>query len=128
MLLHRGHFGRAKGVLEEVLEAFHSGGRRSLEGALHAFLLPCAAHTLDWRGWRKHLERARLLLEESGFVDGDIAWAAELGAEQAAAMGGIGEALAALSLAGAQWQALGDQQRVEAVRKRIAALEGIGRT
>ncbi len=125
VLLHRGHFERAQAVLREVLEAFHRGGRRSLEGALHVFLLPCAAQAVDWRAWRRHLEGATTLLQESGFVDGDIAWAAELGADQAERMGGLAEARAALALASAQWRALGNPTRTKAVEERIGRLERI---
>jgi tetratricopeptide (TPR) repeat protein len=122
VLLARGHFDKAREVLGEVLDAFHRGGRRSLEGALHVFLLSCAAQALDWKGWKRHLEGARTLLEESGFVDSDIAWAAELGAEQAEAMGGREEALAALQLAKAQWKALGNTRKVRELEEKFTHL------
>jgi tetratricopeptide (TPR) repeat protein len=122
VLLARGRFADAGAVLTEVLDAFHRGGRRSLEGALHVFLLPCMAESADWMRWRRHMRNATELLKDSGFVDGDIAWAAELGAERAAVHGAILEALRALHLALEQWRALGNSDRVEKVKITITRL------
>jgi len=122
VLLARGRFHNACAVLTEVLDAFHRGGRRSLEGALHVFLLPCMAEAVDWRRWRRHLRSATELLQDSGFVDGDIAWAAELGAQRAVEHGAAQEALQALRLALDQWRALGNSERVEKVQKTIGAV------
>ena len=75
-----------------------------------------------WIGWKRHLEGARTLLEESGFVDSDIAWAAELGADQAEEMGGTEEALQALSLARVQWKSLGNSKKVREVEEKFTRI------
>lgn len=83
VLIARGDYRGARGVLGNALALAQRTRRRSLEGFLHAISLPCAAHARDWTAWDTHIGRAEALLEETGMVDPDVAAMAALAADLA---------------------------------------------
>lgn len=121
LLVDRGRYAEARSRLRLVLAAMERSGRKGLEGALHAALLPCAAHAEDWEAWDEHLARATALLAQTRFVDGDIARAAEAGARLALQAHERARAAGAVALARNQWQALGNVEQAAI----LAALEPV---
>jgi tetratricopeptide (TPR) repeat protein len=120
VLLSRGRYPQARAQLEPVLGSMVRLGRRGMEGALHAALLPCVADAGDLVAFRAHLDAAFERLEASGLVDPDIAEVAELGAELAFAAGAVELGVDALELAREQWRQLGDTDRLERVERALA--------
>lgn len=122
VLSARGRYAEARRQLLGVAEEMARSGRRGLEGAIHAALLPCAADAGDWEAFRSHAARAGELLGASGFVDPDVAEAAERGGRLAATAGAAAEARIALALSAEQWRALRETARLEAVEATLRAL------
>jgi eukaryotic-like serine/threonine-protein kinase len=116
LLVARGCYAEASDRLETVLDAMSKAGRRGLEGALHAALLPCVAASGGWAAFDHHAKLAGTRLEHSRFVDVDVAEMAERAAELAAGQGEHGRAVAAWRIAEAQWAALGEHSRHEEAR------------
>jgi len=113
-----GDYAEARGTLEEALVTLEAQGRQDFVGAVHAFLLPCAAAAADWAAWDRHLDRALALLESTGFVEVDVARMAALGGELALDSGDTRRARGAFSLAVSQWRSLersGEAREVERV-------------
>ena len=86
-------------------------------------LLPCCAHQEDWHAWDLHLELAKKSLDETGYVEVDLAHHAYIGAFLAADAGETSRAIAGLRLAIRQWKALYRPDEVKAALARIADLE-----
>lgn len=112
----------AQRALERALPRVTDDGRRALQGALHAFLLPCAAAARDWTAWRRHLKQAQTLLAATGFIDADVAWTAERGAQLAHDLGYIPHAIEAYELAHQHYAGVQDRDGVVRVRELITAL------
>lgn len=119
VLLARGRFADAGPPLRTALERMKQAGRKGMEGALHSALLPVVAHAGDWEAFAVHATAAHELLTASGFVDPDIASAAEQGAALASAAGRDAEARRALEVAREQWRTLGEPARVAAIQSRL---------
>ena len=124
LLLKQGSFAEARPQFDAVVTEMTKKGRTGLQGALHTALLPCLAHDGSWLEWDRHIEMARDLLGRSGFVDPDVAEAAEVGAMIAEDRSQQHRALQALKIADAQWRALGNNDRCALIAQRIAALDG----
>jgi serine/threonine protein kinase/tetratricopeptide (TPR) repeat protein len=121
--LAREDYATANSAFTRALSAAIDTERRGLQGSLHAFLLPCVAHARDWQAWREHLNQARIILEETGIFDADIAWACELGAQQAGALGYASQAIGAYKIAFRHFQATQDRNGVARVRKAVEAIQ-----
>jgi len=121
--LERGSFSAAKDVLEECLAICRRQGRRHFEGMVRVMLLPCAAAEARWDTWDELLRRARRLLHESGFVDGDIALCAEHAARLAGEAKEYERGAKAWRLAVDQWRGLGRDDKVEAAEEALVELE-----
>jgi len=122
LLLGQGRFDEARPEFEDAMAEMAKRGRMGLKGALHTALLPCLAHDGSWDDWDDHMAKATDLLGRSGFVDPDVAQAAEVGARVAEERGQSGRALDALKIADAQWRALGNNDRGALIAQRISAL------
>lgn len=115
VLIEDQKYSAASQALTSAMHLSKAHGRRNLLGAAHANMLPCVAAAGDWSQWSQHVELAQTILSESGMVDPDIAWPAELAGDLAAAAGRGQEARAAFGLALGQWEGLSrveDAQRV----------------
>jgi serine/threonine protein kinase/tetratricopeptide (TPR) repeat protein len=122
VLIAEGNDAAARSVLVGALYTAKQQGRAGITGALHAFLLPICARARDWSGWRTHALEADKLLRETGYVDPDVAQAAETGAQVAASLGYTQQALLAWQLALAQFAALGNRDGAHRVRRAVEAL------
>ncbi len=113
--IQREHWGEARSLLESGLRTLIATGERSHLGLVYVTLLPCVAADHDWTAWDGYFSHAVEILEESEWVDRDIAFHAQLGGEMAMKNGDPNRARAALELALAQWETLGVEDKVEEV-------------
>ncbi len=120
LLVDSGRWDEARLRLERARAEFERQGRSPLVAAVGAFLLPCLAASGDWPAWDDLLSEARAGLDRSGFVDPDVARAAERAADLAVEAGQRRQAHDALELARAQWLALGETRRAEEAEARLA--------
>jgi tetratricopeptide (TPR) repeat protein len=124
LLVKQGKFEEARPQFDAAMSEMVRKGRTGLQGALHAALLPCLAAEESWGDWDSHMADAKDRLTRSGFVDPDVAEAAEVGARVAEEQGESSRALQALEIAYAQWRALGNTDRCAMIAQRISALGG----
>ena len=96
-------------------------GRRGIEAALLAMLPAAAAGQGRWEDWDDALPRATALLEETGAIDPDIAWALELAGDRAAPHS-TERACRAWELAESQWLRLDRSEEAASVRRRLQGL------
>jgi tetratricopeptide (TPR) repeat protein len=118
VVLQRGDCIEGKELLDTVAIKVEHQGKRALLGAVHALYLVVAASAGDALMWTKHLRTTTLLLQETGAVDPDIAWAMERAGTLSAEKGRSAQAKAAWEIAHDQWSRLGrdrDAQRVLAL-------------
>jgi serine/threonine protein kinase/tetratricopeptide (TPR) repeat protein len=101
-------FTTAEETLREARESLERLGWGGLLSCVHVALLACAAQARDWEAWDDHFERAAAALRESGLLDPDVAWAAELAGRLTDWAGQPARAREAFRLALAQWNGLGD--------------------
>lgn len=121
VLIFRSRFFEAEPLLDQSLRAFQATGHKSMIGIAHAMLLCCAAARRDWEGWDAHAQAAIQQLSETGSVDHDIALAARLAGDLAAAMGEEGRARHAWEMALLQWQVLDRPDEIAGMERRLAA-------
>ena len=122
LLAQRGAYAEAMVYLERVLQRSLTSGQRPLEAGARAWLSACAAGRTDWRRCDEELERANDLLQETGYVDSDMARAFFHVGVQAEESGERVIAREALKLAIRQWDALERSQDSEPARERLRAL------
>ncbi len=122
VLMQRGLVVEARDTLLAVLATLERSGRKAYQGVVHALLLPSMALLLDWDGWDRHAGRARELLTASGIADVDVAEALEDAARHAEAADRRLLAGDALSMAAAQWRALGKPDRAATLAGRAEAI------
>ena len=123
VLLQKKELASAKQMLDAVCPLIERQGKRALLGATHALFLPIYAAEESSIGWARHFREASKLLEETGAVDPDIAWASQWAGEEAFRHGHRQRAEDAWRLASAQWERLGRHDKVEAIASRISELE-----
>ena len=109
-------------ILEQLEQTWAATGRPGYLAVLHVATLPCLAATGRWTAWRRHQEQAAVLLEQSAFVDVDVAQLAEHAGRIARDAGRPDEARAAWAIARAQWLALGDGRRAGSVQRAVSRL------
>ncbi|MBI2891415.1 MAG: tetratricopeptide repeat protein [Nitrospirae bacterium] len=124
VLVARGNHSEAREVLQAGARILERSGRRGLLGCVHAELLPSTAALGDWVAWDRHYAAASAILAETGEVDVDVAWPAQLAGDVAAKGGDTRRALLAYRLALRQWKALKNPEKVGEV---MAAMERIGK-
>ena len=115
----QGRHVEARVLLDDALTTVSAQGRRPLEAAVHAFLLPAVAAGKDWTAWETHADGATSLLAETGFVDVDIARALEQAGDLASTAGRYREARRAWGLALGQWEALDRTEEAASVSGRL---------
>ena len=121
VLLQRGRGGEAAPLLHKSLAAFTASGHRAMVGIVHAFLLSCVAQAADWEGWDHHSAAAIEALTETGWVEHDVAAAAQRAGDLAAAAGETERARHAWRMARLQWERLERPDDVAAAQARIDA-------
>jgi tetratricopeptide (TPR) repeat protein len=94
-----GDFPSARSSLAATREAIAGMGWGGLLTCVQAGLLPCATRDRDWHAWDESFGFVAHALHETGLVEPDIAWAAALSADLAAAAGEEGRAAAVRELA-----------------------------
>ena len=128
-LIHqaRGQWAAAQVELAQALATFEQQGRRALIGAVHACLLPCCAHQGALEAFDHHFTEAMAHLAETGLSDVDVAGCAENAALALEVRGESTRARDCITLARAQFLALGrpaDAERCEAFADSLAADTG----
>lgn len=121
VLLARGDFAGAQRLSAQVARELGPGAEPSQRCLVLTQRLPSLAHAGDWAAWSVTLTEARLLLEETGLADGDLAWLLELAGAEALARGAVEPAQLVLALAAEQWRALGRPDRAAAATNVIPA-------
>jgi serine/threonine protein kinase/tetratricopeptide (TPR) repeat protein len=116
--LHR-RYREARPLLVDALSGTAASGLRSVHAVVHLLLLCCAAADGAWGEWDERLAVAQSMLNETEFVDLDVAQALERAAQLAREQGQAARARAAWRAAAAQWAALG--RSTEAQRCAAAA-------
>ncbi len=116
-------YAEARPVLEEGLEKVRAQGRRGIEGCVRVCLLPALAALGDWAAWDEQFDVGERMLEETGFVEIDIARMAERAAEIALESGDSTRARKAFALAQVQYWALDREQDAARVESRVHELE-----
>ena len=122
LLVQRAAYSEAMVYLERVLQRSLSSGQRPLEAGARAWLAACAAGRKSWLRCDEELERSDELLQQTGYVDSDMARAFCLVGSLAEADNEFVTAREAYELSIGQWEALSREADAEPVR---ALLEGL---
>jgi len=85
-------------------------------------LLACAAQAKDWPEWDDHLACGAEALRQSGLLDPDVAWCAELAGRLTEWGGQPARAREAYLVALEQWRGLGDATGVERIERALSQL------
>jgi hypothetical protein len=122
VLIEQARFSEADLLLSEVHDRLEAAGHTRVSVLVRACLLPCLAHSGDWKRWRDYMERIGPLT--SGSVsEPDVAYTARMAARKAVSVGAYTQALAAWRLSLVQFDALGREEESRAVRAEMAVLE-----
>ena len=122
LLAQRGAYSEAMVYLERVLQRSLASGQRPLEAGARTWLAACAAGRDDWNRCDEELERANELLQETGYVDSDMARGFFHAGVQAEESGELVIARDAFKLSIRQWEALGRDQDSAPARARLESL------
>ncbi len=114
-LLHvsRGDPRRARPIFLAAIAEAEGRGVKPVEGLAYAALLLCDAADRDWTSWGAHLSAATRVLDQTGFVDRDLASVARQAGEEALAADEPRQARGAFLLALTQWRSLGRTDQVD---------------
>ncbi len=127
--LARGNYAQAEPRIRAMLATCIESERRGFEGLCRVFLLaPCVAGE-RFDEWEEHYGRGVALLAETGEVDRDVAWAAQLSArlsEERGEPADLSRAVRSRSIALDQWQRLGIEAEGQTERRALGdlALQG----
>ena len=113
----------AQEILRLCVVELHRQGWRALVAVARLALLRNVARHEDWESWDRHLRSATELIDNAELRDPDVPWLLELAAEAARLSGEPERAREALRRAAAQWNALGQADRAEAV---VVKLDEVG--
>jgi serine/threonine protein kinase/tetratricopeptide (TPR) repeat protein len=120
----RGEYADARRRLERVEPVLIEKERRNPLAWLYVVLLLCDAGERDWANWTLHWSKAEQQIEDTGYIDLDIATVAEMAASAARDAGQPIHAERAYRLALTQWLALGRDDGVARVSSQLEALVG----
>jgi tetratricopeptide (TPR) repeat protein len=123
ILIQRGEDDGARRLLESIAPPIERQGKRALLGAVHTLFLVLCAEDEGSVSWARHFRQASSLLQETGAVDPDIAWAAQISAERAVASGHLDRAEQAYTLAQDQWVRLQRVPEAERVAEALLKLK-----
>ncbi len=116
VLLGQRRFGEARRALEAELPGLEREAKRAYLSFVHTVILACVTAEGDLAAFDAHMARATQLDDTRALVDEDMAACAEQAGRWLHAQGDLRRARAALSLALAQWEALGDKERASEIR------------
>ncbi|MFL6236569.1 MAG: hypothetical protein ACJ76N_25795 [Thermoanaerobaculia bacterium] len=85
-------------------------------------LLACAAQVRDWPAWDDHLALGRPALRQSGLLDPDVAWCAELAGRLTEWAGETARAREVYELALEQYRGLENARGVQRIEKTLEQL------
>lgn len=116
--LQQQDYAKAQSILEGVLQTLLTSHNHMWAGAVHVFLLVCAAHQQDWPRWQRHRLQAETLLNETQLHDIDLADMAQQAAILAEQYHAHTEAEAMYRLALGQWVQLNHLNKTVSLRER----------
>jgi serine/threonine protein kinase/tetratricopeptide (TPR) repeat protein len=119
VVLRQLRFREARVLLEDAAEKLEADGRRALCAGAHVGLMACAAAEGDISTFELHFLLTRQMQEETGIVDADAAWPAELAGERLMQLGRVEWARASYALALKHWIALGHHENIKRVKARL---------
>ena len=122
LLVEQERWEEALDVLRPLGERVARQRRGPMQAAVAVAMLPALAHVGAFDEFDTEAERARVLLDETGFVDADIARKASQAGAAATTAGQPGRARVAFTIARGQWAGLGKDVEVSAVEERLAGL------
>lgn len=122
VLVERGRYHEARLQLERGAAYFEANGRLNPLAWVRTVLLCCLAAQSEWADWDARIQSVKLLLAETGYLDLDIARAAQLAGELALAAGQPQRAKDAHAIAESQWRAL---DRTDAADRIVAIMTAI---
>lgn len=125
MLAQQGRWAEAREILDSALRIFDRQGLAPMQGTLHALLCAPSIAEGDGPSFDLHLSSARTLLDETGYVDPDVANMARLAGDVARGVGEEARARAAYQLAAHQLRALGREDEARHVEMIFDLLEGV---
>ena len=125
MLAAQERWGDAREVLESALSIFDRQGLAPMQGTLHALLLAPVIAQGDLDAFDLHLAEARRLLDETGFIDPDVANGARMAGDRARDIDEKGRARGAYTLASRQLRRLGREDEARHVEVVVDLLEGM---
>jgi serine/threonine protein kinase/tetratricopeptide (TPR) repeat protein len=120
--LARQRFTAAEETFRGAREGLERLGWGGLLSCVHVSLLACAAQARDWPEWDDHLARGAEALRQSGFLDPDVAWCAELAGRLTEWAGQPARAREVYELAVLQWRGLEDQIGTTRVERALTGL------
>ncbi|MCA9597395.1 MAG: protein kinase [Myxococcales bacterium] len=120
LVLRRDHTA-AGPLLKSCAQELEAQGRRPWLALVRLSELPLLGHARDWPAWDRTLADAEALLSETQLVDVDLPLMAGFAADEARAAGHADGARKLYALAGAQWLALGREDRAREVAARAEA-------
>jgi serine/threonine protein kinase/tetratricopeptide (TPR) repeat protein len=120
ILLKRGRIREAEQLFMLSTTAFDASGRRLFHTVALAGLLACASAQKCWDAASDHLEPIHAFLTENEACERDLAELLEFAADHLRDGGQFRDAVAVYTLAVQQWQRLGDDERIDAVMKKIS--------
>jgi tetratricopeptide (TPR) repeat protein len=126
VLAERGEYGQARVTLSRAVAAFERQERKNPLSWVYCVLLVCDAGERDWSAWAHHLGRALEVLQDTSYLDLDIATVAELAGNLARDAGEPKHAAAAYQLSAKQWRGLErneDGARVEMALRQLRPKE-----
>ena len=122
VVLRQRRFEEARILLEDAAEALEEDGSQALLGGTHVALIACAAAVGEISSVELHFNLARKLSIETGMIDPDAAWPAELAAELLEADGERHWAAACYEVALNHWRALDRTEDVDRVKGHLRRL------
>jgi tetratricopeptide (TPR) repeat protein len=112
ILAERGHTTSAQEHVEMANLEIVRLGLKGLHGCSYIISALIAAHRQDWDVWDHSFNKAKELLDESGFIDVDVARGAQMAAQEAIHRGETSRAIQALTLSLFHWEQM--EREVEA--------------
>ncbi len=112
----------AEETFREARESLERLGWGGLLACVHVSLLACAAQARDWQAWDDHFTLGGPALRQSGLLDPDVAWCAELAGHLTEWAGQPSRARAVYGLAWEQWRGLGNVKGVQRIERAVAGV------
>jgi tetratricopeptide (TPR) repeat protein len=125
MAAERGHTVEAREHLDRVVPMLQRMKLRGIEGLAHLVLVLVETHDGQWAEWDARFKVGVGLLEETGFVDVDVARTFELIGEAALAAGEVQRARISLQLSEQHWEELERAEEAARVADLMAEIEAM---